>query len=132
MEGDKGKEQAFVLVDELIAEDYVCHFANSEIHGPEGLKEHMNQGSSFFSNMQHIIKDNFAEGNKVATRCVFHAIHSGDFMGIPPTGKQLECPVNYIHRIEDGKIKEAWVDWDSFFGLTMQLGMELKPKEGEK
>jgi hypothetical protein len=40
--------------------------------------------------------------------------------------------VLYIHRIEDGKIKEAWIDYDSLFSLVMQLGMELKPKEGEK
>ena len=131
-EGDKGKEQSLALIDELIANDYVCHFASSEINGPEGTKEHVNQASLIFSNMQHIIKDNLAEGNIVTTRCVFRAIHSGDFMGISGTGKQLEVPIVYIHRIEDGKIKECWIDWDSLLTLTMQLGMELKPKEGEK
>ena len=40
-------------------------------------------------------------------------------------------PVLYIHRIEDGKIKEAWDDYDSLFSLAMQLGMELRPREKE-
>jgi predicted ester cyclase len=128
-EGDKGKEQSLALIDELIANGYVCHFASSEIIGPEGMKEHVNQASLAFSNMQHIIKDNLAKGNIVTTRCIFRTIHSGDFMGISGTGNQLEIPIVYIHRIEDGKIKECWIDWDSLLTLTMQLGMELKPKE---
>ena len=131
-EGDKGKEQSLALIDELIAGDYVCHFASYDINGPDGLKEHINQASGVFSNMQHIIRANFAEGNNVTTRCIFRAIHSGDFMGISGTGSQLEVPIIYMFRIEDGKMKECWVDWDSLLTLTMQLGMELKPKEEEK
>jgi hypothetical protein len=39
-------------------------------------------------------------------------------------------PITYVHLIEGGKIKEAWVDWDSLYDIvTAQLGMELKPKE---
>ncbi len=36
-----------------------------------------------------------------------------------------------ISRIENGKIVEDKEDVD-LLGLMMQLGMELKPKEGEK
>jgi hypothetical protein len=36
-----------------------------------------------------------------------------------------------VFRLVDGKIAEEWEDWD-WLGLYQQLGMELKPKEGEK
>jgi predicted ester cyclase len=36
-----------------------------------------------------------------------------------------------VFRIVDGKIAEEWEIID-MLGMVMQLGMELKPKEGEK
>ena len=36
-----------------------------------------------------------------------------------------------IVRFVDGKAAEMWADFDSLV-LYQQLGMELKPKEGEK
>jgi hypothetical protein len=33
------------------------------------------------------------------------------------------------NRFQNGKVKEAWSDWDSLFYLMQQLGMELKPKK---
>jgi len=125
-------ESIFALVDQIFPDDYISHGADYGLHGPKGLKEHITSSQNSFSDMQHIIEDNFAEGNMVATRCTFRATQKGEFMGIPPTGKQITFPVLYIHRIEDGKIKEAWIDYDSLLSLAMQLGMELKPKETEK
>jgi hypothetical protein len=36
-----------------------------------------------------------------------------------------------ISRIENGKWVEEWEEMDTM-GMMQQLGMELKPKEGEK
>ena len=129
-EVDKGDiESIFALVDQIFPDDYISHGADYEMHGPKDLKEHITSSQNSFSDMQHIIGNNFAEENMVATQCTFRATHKGEYMGIPPTGKQITFPVLYIHRIEDGKIKEAWIDYDSLLSLAMQLGMELKPKK---
>jgi predicted ester cyclase len=116
-EVDKGDiESIFALVDEIFSDDYISHGADYEMHSLKDLKEHITSSQNTYSDMQHIIGDNFAEGNMVATRCTFRATHKGEFMGIPPTGKQITFPVLYIHRIEDGKIKEA-IDWlDRYLG----------------
>jgi hypothetical protein len=38
-----------------------------------------------------------------------------------------------MFRVEEGKIQESWIDWGSLYNIiSTQLGMELKPKEGEK
>ncbi len=52
-------------------------------------------------------------------------------MGILPTGIKVEVGGINIMRIESGKIVEDWEDAD-VLGWMQQLGMELKPKEGEK
>ncbi len=130
---DKGDvESVNALIDEMYAPDYVGYFATSEQRGPEALKEHYTNVLATFGDMQHNIEEMIAEGNMVAVRCTFQATHKGEFMGVPATGKLLTCPVFYIFRFEDGKVKEIRLDWDSLFSLTVQLGMELKPKEAKK
>ena len=44
--------------------------------------------------------------------------------------EQVEVGGIAINRIENGKIVEDWEEAD-MFGWMQQLGMELKPKEGE-
>jgi len=51
-------------------------------------------------------------------------------MGISPTGNEIAIGVIFICRIIEGKIVEVWGEAD-LLGM-MQLGMELKLKEGEK
>jgi len=69
----------------------------------------------------------------VVSKGYFQATQKGEFLGISASGKQISSTVFYITRIEDGKMKECWMDWDSLYNLiTTQLAMELKPKEEEK
>ena len=124
-------ESLFMFVDAYFAPDYIDHSASYEEHGIEGVRKHVKFAFDTFGDMQHKIEEMIAEGNMVSVRCTFQTRHKGDFMGVPATGKQLSCPMLYIFRFEDGKIKEDWIDYDSLLSLTIQLGMELKPKEKE-
>ena len=38
--------------------------------------------------------------------------HRGEGWPIPPTGRQAEFEVHLHARIQDGKIAEAWKQWD--------------------
>ena len=75
-------------------------------------------------------EDLFAKGDKVIARYVFRATHTGDTEDFPATGKKVEARGIGITRIENGKIVELWELFDAF-DFYQQLGMELKPKEGE-
>jgi predicted ester cyclase len=55
----------------------------------------------------------------------------GDFFGGPPSGNIFKYLGIHILTIKDGKIVEGWILEDMLY-LMQQLGMELKPKEGEK
>ena len=79
----------------------------------------------------HKIEEIMAVGDKVITRIIAYSTHEGEFQGIPATGNKVEVSEIIIWRFKDGKIVEMWQEADSL-GMMMQLGMELKPKEGKK
>ncbi len=56
------------------------------------------------------------------------AIHSGEFMGIAPTGKQVEIRYMDFWKVVDGKISDNWVMVD-FPHVMQQLGVD--PFNGE-
>jgi len=44
----------------------------------------------------------------VVTRKTFHGPHTGEFMGLPPTGNAISVDVIDIVRVRDGKFVEHW------------------------
>src|SRR5215218_2728990 len=62
-----------------------------------------------------------AEGDKVVARWRSHATHRGDYMGIAPSGKEVQFTGISVYRIEGGKIAESWIVEDQF-GLMRQIG----------
>ncbi len=68
------------------------------------------------------IDEMIAEGDKVMVRWTFHGKHQGEYLGIPPTGKQVTFSGIYIFRIADGRIAEVWNLWDQL-GEWRQLGI---------
>src|SRR5919109_2528416 len=68
------------------------------------------------------IDDLIAEGDKVVARIIMTGTHTGDFWGIPATGKRVEFTGIYIVRISDGKIVEHWGEEDGV-SLLQQLGV---------
>ena len=57
-----------------------------------------------------------------------HAIHSGEFMGIPATGKKVEIRYMDFWKVVDGKIVDNWVMVD-FPHVMRQLGVD--PFDGQ-
>jgi predicted ester cyclase len=51
----------------------------------------------------------------VATRKTFRGTHTGEFLGVPPTGRDVSFDVIDILRLEDGKPSSTgtwWTSWD--------------------
>ena len=61
------------------------------------------------NNLQAHIEDIFGAGGKVAVRLRFRGTHSGDFLGIPATGRTVEYVSHEFYRIADGLIAEEWI-----------------------
>jgi steroid delta-isomerase-like uncharacterized protein len=72
------------------------------------------------------IEDLIAEGDRVAARITMTGTQTGEFFGVPPTGRTFTMTGMYIVRIADGKIVEHWGVEDAL-GLLQQLGAMPAP-----
>jgi steroid delta-isomerase-like uncharacterized protein len=108
-------------VDELVAADFVPHSWASTGPGIEELKQAVKRVSTGLSDVSMEIEDVIAEGDRVAVRLTAHAVHEGDFMGMPASGKAYTISEIHIFRIEDGKVAEHWREAD-LLGMMRQLG----------
>ena len=75
-----------------------------------------------FPDGKHTIDDMIVEGDKVVTRITYRGAHTGDLMGIPPTGKHVTTSAMTIDQIANGKIVETWRLFDQM-GMMQQLGV---------
>ncbi len=115
---------------EVLAPDFVAHHpGNPDPLSREELLQIINSYKAAFSDQQYTIEDQIAEGDKVATRVIWRATHSGDYQGVPPTGKRVAISGIAISRIKDGQIVERWLDLDAM-GLMQQLGLVPPPGQG--
>jgi steroid delta-isomerase-like uncharacterized protein len=120
-------EHRIDVVEDLLAPQYRLHFdANPEMNR-EAAIGFFTAFVGAFPDIRHEIKDQFAEGESVATRLVVSGTHQAELMGIPATGHTIAIgAINIIH-CDDGKLVEHWVSSD---GLTMmqQLGVIPSPE----
>jgi predicted ester cyclase len=70
------------------------------------------------------VQDIIAEGDKVVARAIGRGTQQGEYMGIPPTGKQVTVSWIAIYRVVDNKLAEHWQNIDEL-GLRQQLGASL-------
>jgi predicted ester cyclase len=70
---------------------------------------------------KHAFDETFEIGDRVVCRGSFSGTHTGDLMGIPPTGKKITITFMNIDRFADGKLVEHRFEGD-MFGLMQQLG----------
>ena len=79
-----------------------------------------------FPNPQLIVDDVIQEGDKLACRFRMQITHQGEFMGIPPTGKNIEVTGMTVIRFGGGKFVERWSLVDMLSWLQ-QLGALPQP-----
>lgn len=91
--------------------------------GLEGFRM-LNQGKrASFPDAKIEIEEIFSEGNMVAMVTRMMATHEGDFVGIPPTGKEVDFLQVHVLLVEDGKIVEHW-GVNDIGKIFVQLGVE--------
>jgi steroid delta-isomerase-like uncharacterized protein len=125
---------AFEANDEAALRQVLAPHLTAHSHqspGPQTREEHVKairMWNAAFRDTHFTIEEQIAEGDKVATRVTMRSVHSGgEFMGLPPSGKQVVTGGITIERIEDGKIVERRVvsDW---LGMLQQLGLVPAPQ----
>ena len=112
-------------VRELLADDAVVHGLSEDaanpLRGPEGFLPFHAQFREAFPNIEVVVEDTIAEGDRVVVRCSVRGKHEGDSLGFKSTGTTAEFGGIAIARIKNGKFVEAWNNFD-FMKMYKQLG----------
>ncbi|MGF1473630.1 MAG: ester cyclase, partial [Rubrobacteraceae bacterium] len=112
--------------NEIFTEDYVNH-QEPDLDG--GLadynlaewKEMLATDAGGWSDVKVRVLRQVAEDELVASHFESTATHTGEVMGIAPTGNDLSWTGVSIDRFEEGKIAETWIVWDKY-RLFEELG----------
>jgi len=96
--------------NELVDDQVINHSAPAGMpNGPESMMyfifEILRTG---FPDIRVDILDQIAEDDKVTTRKILRGTHTGEFMGLPASNKQVSIMVIDIIRLNNGKYMEHW------------------------
>lgn len=109
----------------MFAEDGVAHGltdeGGAELRGPAHFRTFQRRFREAFPGIEVVVEDAISEGDKVAARCTVRAKHEGDSLGFAATNRPVEFTGMTFARVRDGKIVEAWNNFD-FMAMFQQLG----------
>ena len=119
---NKGRPEA---IDEMFDEEGVAHGladeTGAELRGPAHFRVFHRQFREAFPGIEVVVEETVSEGDKVAARCTVRGRHEGDTLGFAATSRPVEFTGMTFARIRDGKIVEAWNNFD-FMLMFQQLG----------
>jgi steroid delta-isomerase-like uncharacterized protein len=107
---------------EMVAPNIIVHTLGTIIRGDDDFIQHIQMMRSTFPDSYYTVEDVIAEADKVVNRGIFTGTHRQEFLGIPPTGKQVKVSCVEVSQLADGKIVDHWVLGDSLTMLQQLRG----------
>jgi steroid delta-isomerase-like uncharacterized protein len=111
-------------IDELAAPDCIVHGLGEggaePLAGSAAFKRFWRQFLSALPDIRVTIQDVIAEGDRAAFRFVAEGTHTGDGLGVKPTGRRVRVTAMGFIRARDGQIVEGWNEFDAA-GLMRQI-----------
>ena len=113
-------------VAHLFDKNFSHHFRAPLPAGFEGFKQIGRMMNGAFPDVVVTEQDLIAGGDKVVERSSAVATHRGSLMGERPTNKRINWTEIHIYRLQDGKIREHWVEM-AMMELLQQIGALPQP-----
>jgi steroid delta-isomerase-like uncharacterized protein len=107
-----------VWVD-IMAEDFLLHHPLVE-PGRSSYAAALGLLRAGFPDLNVEVLDLLAENDRVMVRYIERGTHTGDFVGLPPTGRTYEKHGFALYRIAKGQLAECWMQEDDQ-GYQQQL-----------
>jgi predicted ester cyclase len=96
------------LLDDLAIDDYEDHVAlPGQGSGRQGLKRRVARIRAAFQ-PRHRLHDVIVDANSVAVRWTLTGVHSGEFLGLLPTGKPVEFDGVDMYAMHEGLMAAHW------------------------
>lgn len=115
---------------EVLSDEFINHEAPPGT--PPGVSSaafFMHMLASAFSEQRWTMHQVLAEGDTVFMYCTQSGRHTGDFMGVPATGRRFAFKQMHMIRFENGKAAEHWAVRDDA-SLMQQLTAPTAPTLG--
>ena len=112
------------IPDEIFAPSFRIRDDGSPIpvvDGSDGVKQRIVEYCAAFPDLQIKVERMIAEGDTVVTTWTLTGTHQREFLGVTASGNEIEVTGTTLHRIENGVIAEARVNWDTLT-LMRQIG----------
>jgi len=104
-------------MESIIADDFVDNDAMPGMApGKEGMIDMMRMFVGAFPNLTVVVAHRVAEGDLVAGVMTTEGTQTGEFMGMPASGKKFSIREMHMVRVANGKMAEHW-------GLANELSM---------
>jgi steroid delta-isomerase-like uncharacterized protein len=121
------------VLDQLLATDVTNHDLSKEpVSGRNAYKEwatgFRQATATGFPDLDISVDALFGEGDLVAKPWTFRGTHSGEYMGLPASGKRVVMAGITIYRLQGGQVRETWWNYDAL-GMMQQLGAIPAPAE---
>jgi steroid delta-isomerase-like uncharacterized protein len=123
---NQGREAS---IDELFPAAGVAHGlgdSEQDVHGPAEFKPFVANIRGALPDTHINIDDILADGDRVAVRVTLQGTHTGNGLGVPPTGRKVSIQGIIIVRLVQGRITEGWNSYDQL-GLLRQIGVLPSP-----
>ena len=112
----------FEAFEELFADDFLDHTPQpGRTPGKDGARQLYKALRTAFPDFHADIHWQLADGDRVTTYKTYHGTHRGEFLGVAPTGRQIQFETVDVMRVRNGKITEHW-GVANLFSLMQQLG----------
>ena len=108
-------------IEKYMSADYVGRNPDGDQRGLDGFRELFSTYSTAFPDCHIELGQAVADDDTVAFHYVFRGTHTGELMGIAPSGNSVAVHGMGMSRFEDGKVVEDRVVWDSL-SLMQQIG----------
>jgi steroid delta-isomerase-like uncharacterized protein len=98
-----------------LAPDFVMHLADlpEPIRGPAAWREGAELIKRGFPDLRIEINDLVAAEDRIAARLTLRGTHTGEYLGIAPTGRTMEYVSHEFYRVADELIAEEWICSDT-------------------
>ena len=94
-------------LDEFVSPDYIETLdPGKKILGVEGARQHIMGVHQTFPDLHLTVEKQISEGAWVVTYITARATHQGEWLGMKPTGKEVEITVVNVDKIVNGRIVE--------------------------
>ena len=112
------------LIQEYLAQDCVIHAldeSGADGIGPASFEPFFLKLRSAFPDIRFTVHDVIGDDSRAAGRWSVSMTHTGEGMAVAPTHRPVSITGMGHIRVKDGKIVEAWNEWDRL-GMAMALG----------